>query len=70
MQLGEAEEAAEAAQRVVADAWRLHSSHVTGDVIQLFDLMDEANVSSIFAQQAHDLIAARSEFGATGDFTG
>ena len=70
VQLGEAEEAAEAAQRVVAEAWRLHSSHVMEDVKQLLGLMGATNASSIFAEQAHDLIAARPELGATGGLSG
>jgi hypothetical protein len=67
VQLGEAEEAA---QRVVAEAWRLHSSHVMDGVRQLLGLMGATNASSIFAEQARDLIAARPELGATGGLSG
>ncbi|MGH4020719.1 MAG: helix-turn-helix domain-containing protein [Pseudonocardiaceae bacterium] len=66
-QLGEVEEAAEAAQRVVADAWRLHSRHVLQDVSQLLDLLGSTNAASVFTEHAHDLLAARSElFAADG----
>jgi len=58
--LGELDEAADAAQRVVADAWRLHSCHVQHEVSELLGLLSSAAGSSIFTEQARDLLAARS----------
>ncbi|MCA1671416.1 MAG: hypothetical protein LC799_04175 [Actinobacteria bacterium] len=60
--LGEFEEAAEAGQRVVTDAWRLRSCHVLHDVSELLGLVGSGNGSSGFIEQAHELLAASSGF--------
>jgi len=58
--LGELDEAADAGQRVVADAWRLHSCHVQHEVSELLGLLSVADGASAFIEQARDLLAARS----------
>jgi hypothetical protein len=54
------DEAADAGQRVVADAWRLHSCHVQHEVSELLGLLSVADGASAFIEQARDLLAARS----------
>lgn len=58
--LGEFEQAAEAGQRIVADAWGLRSCHVLRDVSELLGQVGSASGSSIFTEQARDLLVARS----------
>jgi len=60
--LGEFEEAAEAGQRAVTDAWRLRYCRVLREVSELLGLVGSGNGSSSFVEQAHELLAASSGF--------
>jgi transcriptional regulator with XRE-family HTH domain len=59
--LGEVDAAAAAAERVVQEAWGLHSGHVFAEVRQLVSAIAPFRtlVAKDFLDQAHDLLAAR-----------
>jgi DNA-binding XRE family transcriptional regulator/tetratricopeptide (TPR) repeat protein len=69
LRMGELDAAAAAAQRVVHEAWSLHSGHVFGEVADLVAAIEPfgAAVAGDFLDQAHELLAARGpETGETG----
>jgi transcriptional regulator with XRE-family HTH domain/tetratricopeptide (TPR) repeat protein len=61
LSLGEVDAAAAAAERVVREAWNLHSGHVFGEVAQLVSAIAPFGtpVARDFLDQAHELLAAR-----------
>jgi tetratricopeptide (TPR) repeat protein len=61
LRMGEVDAAAAAAERVVREAWNLHSGHVFGEVADLVRAMAPFGtpVASEFLDQAHELLAAR-----------
>jgi hypothetical protein len=67
LSLGEVDAAAAAAERVVREAWNLHSGHVFGEVAQLVSAIAPfgTSVTRDFLDQAHELLAARGS-GADG----
>ncbi len=71
LSMGEVDAAAAAAERVVREAWNLHSGHVFGEVAQLVSAIAPFGtpVARDFLDQAHELLAARGS-GADGTITG
>jgi transcriptional regulator with XRE-family HTH domain len=61
LRMGEIDAAAAAAERVVHEAWNLHSGHVFGEVADLVAAIEPfgTTVASDFLNQAHELLAAR-----------
>jgi tetratricopeptide (TPR) repeat protein len=61
LSMGEVDAAAAAAERVVREAWNLHSGHVFGEVAQLVSAIAPFGtpVAQDFLDQAHELLAAR-----------
>jgi transcriptional regulator with XRE-family HTH domain len=61
LRMGEVDAAAAAAERVVREAWNLHSGHVFGEVADLVAAIAPFGtpVASEFLDQAHELLAAR-----------
>jgi hypothetical protein len=61
LRMGEIDAAAAAAERVVREAWTLHSCHVFGEVAELVAAIAPFGtpVTSEFLDQAHELLAAR-----------
>ena len=61
LSMGEVDAAAAAAERVVREAWNLHSGHVFGEVAQLVSAIAPFGtpVARDFLDQAHELLAAR-----------
>jgi transcriptional regulator with XRE-family HTH domain len=61
LSMGEVDAAAAAAERVVREAWKLHSGHVFGEVAQLVSAIASFRtpVAQDFLDQAHELLAAR-----------
>jgi tetratricopeptide (TPR) repeat protein len=61
LRMGELDAAAAAAERVVREAWNLHSGHVFGEVADLVAAIAPFGtpVASEFLDQAHELLAAR-----------
>jgi tetratricopeptide (TPR) repeat protein len=61
LSMGEVDAAAAAAERVVREAWNLHSGHVFGEVRQLVSVIATFGtpVARDFLDQAHELLAAR-----------
>jgi transcriptional regulator with XRE-family HTH domain len=61
LRMGEVDAAAAAAERVVREAWSLHSGHVFGEVADLVAAISPFGtpVASEFLDQAHELLAAR-----------
>jgi transcriptional regulator with XRE-family HTH domain len=61
LRMGEVDAAAAAAERVVREAWNLHSGHVFGEVAGLVAAIAPfcTPVASEFLNQAHELLAAR-----------
>jgi len=70
LSVGEVDAAAAAAERVVREAWNLHSGHVFGEVAQLVSAIAPFGtpVARDFLDQAHELLAARGS-GADGTAT-
>jgi transcriptional regulator with XRE-family HTH domain/tetratricopeptide (TPR) repeat protein len=70
LSMGEVDAAAAAAERVVREAWNLHSGHVFGEVAQLVSAIAPFGtpVARDFLDQAHELLAARGS-GADGTAT-
>jgi hypothetical protein len=68
--MGEVDAAAAAAERVVREAWNLHSGHVFAEVAQLVSAIAPFGtpVARDFLDQAHELLAARGS-GADGTAT-
>jgi len=62
LNMGEVDAAAAAAERVVREAWNLHSGHVFGEVAQLVSAIAPLGtpVARDFLDQAHELLAARA----------
>ena len=68
LRMGEVDAAAAAAERVVREAWNLHSGHVFGEVADLVAAIAPFStpVASEFLDQARELLAARGpEAGST-----
>ena len=68
LRMGEIDAAAAAAERVVQEAWNLHSGHVFAEVAGLVAAITPFGtpVASDFLDQARELLAARSpEAGST-----
>ena len=61
LSMGEVDAAAAAAERVVREAWSLHSGHVFGEVAELVSAMKPLGTPVVrdFLDQAHELLAAR-----------
>ena len=61
LSMGEVDAAAAAAERVVREAWSLHSGHVFGEVAELVSAIAPFGtpVARDFLDQAHELLAAR-----------
>jgi len=61
LRMGELDAAAAAAERVVHEAWSLHSGHVFGEVAGLVAAIEPFGtaVASDFLDQAHELLTAR-----------
>jgi transcriptional regulator with XRE-family HTH domain len=61
LRMGEIDAAAAAAERVVHEAWSLHSGHVFGEVAGLVAAIEPfgTTVAGDFLDQAHELLAAR-----------
>jgi transcriptional regulator with XRE-family HTH domain len=61
LSMGELDAAAAAAERVVHEAWSLHSGHVFGELADLVAAIEPfgTTVASDFLDQAHELLAAR-----------
>ena len=61
LSMGEVDAAAAAAERVVREAWKLHSGHVFGEVAQLVSAIAPFGtpVARDFLDQAHELLTAR-----------
>jgi transcriptional regulator with XRE-family HTH domain len=61
LRMGEVDAAAAAAERVVREAWNLHSGHVFGEVAELIAAIAPLGtpVASQFLDQARELLAAR-----------
>jgi transcriptional regulator with XRE-family HTH domain len=61
LSMGEVDAAAAAAERVVREAWNLHSGHVFGEVGQLVSAIAPFGTPTAqdFLEQAHELLAAR-----------
>lgn len=61
LRMGEIDAAAAAAERVVREAWNLHSGHVFGEVAELVAAITPFGtpVASEFLDQAHELLTAR-----------
>jgi hypothetical protein len=59
--MGEVDAAAAAAERVVREAWNLHSGHVFGEVAELVAAIAPFGtpVASEFLAQARELLVAR-----------
>ncbi len=59
--MGEIDAAAAAGERVVREAWNLHSGHVSGEVAELVAVIASlgATAASGFLEQARELLAAR-----------
>jgi transcriptional regulator with XRE-family HTH domain/tetratricopeptide (TPR) repeat protein len=65
LSMGEVDAAAAAAERVVREAWNLHSGHVFAEVAQLVSAIAPFGtpVARDFLDQAHELLAARAARG-------
>jgi hypothetical protein len=61
LRMGEIDAAAAAAERVVREAWNLHSGHVFGEVADLVAAIApfDTPVATEFLDQAHELLSAR-----------
>jgi transcriptional regulator with XRE-family HTH domain len=71
LSMGEVDAASAAAERVVREAWNLHSGHVFGEVAQLVSAIAPYGtpVARDFLDQAHELLAARGSGAADGTAT-
>jgi hypothetical protein len=61
LRLGEVDAAADVGQRIVAEAWNLHSGHVFGEIAELVEAVEpfKASAAESFLEQARELLASR-----------
>jgi tetratricopeptide (TPR) repeat protein len=62
LRMGEIDAAAAAGERIVGEAWNLHSGHVFAEVAELTTALAASHASAArdFLGQAHDLLSARA----------